>query len=699
MATVKPPTNELGGLAPASAVASWGSFVDTVEHNPELVYPRSLKVFDLMRNDSQIDGLLTGIIWPVMGFGWHIDPNGAPDDMVEMLAEDLLLPIAGSEADGEPRRKNRFDFAEHMEHALDALIFGHYYFEQVGEIVGDRWRLRKLAPRPPDTIAEIKVAPDGGLVYVRQNFGSSSGFGEGPEIPVSRLVAYVWGKRGAQWTGRSILRSLYANWLIKDRLIRVDAIKHERNGMGIPVVEAPPGARPSDYKILQDIADQLKVGESGGATVPPGSKLRLVGTEGSVPNTIESVVYHDQQMARRLVQMVAQLGQQGSTGNRALGDTLGGMFDRGLQAIAKWYAGVFNAHVIEDWVDWNWPNADRVPRLSFSAYSDDEMSTEALAQLVSDGIVTMDSQLEDWVRARHGLPPKPEGDGSPFVPSPGSQLARSRGRATSRKLARIPAESDDDAYSLPSRTLRRHLFTQEVAAAVDWKGIDEFHEDAVAALLKEYVEKVRPEQIKEISAAIANAESRFDFLKLSPETTGADLIEKRLKEALKFGAKSAADEAARQGQKVAVPALTAAEKVVAERASVVAGLMSQSAGEAAGRRALALSGGSASFDEIAKGTTDYLESFSNSFLQDRFNGLVGASVNEGRMVVFDDAEPEQLYASELLDTNTCSACAEIDGTEYADREAATSDYPYGGFKDCLGGDRCRGTIIAVFEEQ
>jgi hypothetical protein len=54
------------------------------------------------------------------------------------------------------------------------------------------------------------------------------------------------------------------------------------------------------------------------------------------------------------------------------------------------------------------------------------------------------------------------------------------------------------------------------------------------------------------------------------------------------------------------------------------------------------------------------------------------------------------YASELLDKATCDPCSIIDGTQYDTLAQAKADYPNGGYKDCLGGDRCRGTIVAVW---
>lgn len=702
--TTKPPTTEIGTLAQVnfagSALPGWQTFIDDRETTPELRWPESVPTFERMRNDSQIDGLITGIVWPIKQFSWRIDPNGARPDIVDALAEDLLLPIVGREADGEPRRKNRFSFPEHLETALDALTYGFYPFEVVGEIDDSGlWRLRKLAPRPPETVQEILVERDGGLKAIKQDIGGT--FMGGSEIPVSRLVMYTWGKRGAQWVGRSILRSVYANWLIKDRLLRIDAIKHERNGMGVPVAEAPPGARDRDYDILMSTVTNLKAGETGGAVVPNGAKLGLVGTTGTLPDTIGSVVYHDQAMARRMMQMVAQLGQQGSTGNRALGDTLSGMFDRGLHAIAGWFAETFNAHVIEDWVDWNWQGETRVPRLVFSPY-EGESSTEEIIRLIDAGVITMDDDLEDQLRARHGLPARgtarPKAD--PPTPPANEAVEASRRMPDGRtvRLARVAAPDDAEPYSLPDRALRRRPYVQEVRAAVDWKGLDEFHDGAVDDLVDAFAD-VRAQQIDELADMIRKAESVSDFIGMRPETDGGDILEKKLLEVLEQGAAGALDEAGRQGGKTKKIDLGDSRAVISERAQVSAKLMAESIGQAAAQRGLSMSGSSASMDEIADDVAKYLSEFSDAYVKDRMTGLVSAATNEGRMAVFGELDGiEMLYSSELLDAATCSACAEIDGTEYTSRVDAAADYPSGGYRDCAGGDRCRGTIIAVYEE-
>lgn len=70
--------------------------------------------------------------------------------------------------------------------------------------------------------------------------------------------------------------------------------------------------------------------------------------------------------------------------------------------------------------------------------------------------------------------------------------------------------------------------------------------------------------------------------------------------------------------------------------------------------------------------------------------------NEGRRDGAAEAPepPARIYAGELLDGSTCPRCEDIDGYEFADEEEAERWYPAGGpMRYCLGGNRCRGTLI------
>jgi hypothetical protein len=140
-----------------------------------------------------------------------------------------------------------------------------------------------------------------------------------------------------------MLRSCYREWLVKDRLMRVNAINHERAG-GVPVIEAAPNATKPEISRLAALARQFKVTEGGGGAIPHGSKMHLVSAGGS--DIDASMRYCDESMARVWMLMVTMLGQT-QTGSRALGGTFADIAVTFRDAIAGWLRRVFDEQVLE----------------------------------------------------------------------------------------------------------------------------------------------------------------------------------------------------------------------------------------------------------------------------------------------------------------------------------------------------------------
>ena len=387
----------------------WQHFIDTTEYVPELRWPMSVRAYQKMRTDAQLSGLFRAMTMPIRRFRWLIDPNNANPAIVDALSADLNLDVKGQEPRPRGRRKRRFSFDRHLYHALLALMYGHMYFEQVGEIVDNRWRLRKLVPIMPDTITQILTADDGGLISVKQGFSKpvgtvlgSVGIGGQIELPVDRIAAYVWEQEGANWVGRSIFRDCYRNWLIKDRLMRVDAINHERAG-GVPWIEAQPGASPKELEAMKQMAMKFKVGEDSGGAVPSGATLNIARL-GAGTDVVASIRMHDEAMARLFLHMFIQLGQT-TTGSRALGEAFIEQAIIAQKAVAQWFIDITNEHVIEDWVDWNFGEDEEfVPLLTYEMEPQVEtLTVEEMVKLVDAGIIQVDEDLEAGVRERYNL--------------------------------------------------------------------------------------------------------------------------------------------------------------------------------------------------------------------------------------------------------------------------------------------------------
>jgi len=439
----KPPTNEIGSMSEWALgnVGTWSSLqaYDELETNPKLTFPESIHTYHAMKTDPQVQGLLTGATWPLMRMRWYIDPNGAPDDQVQHISADLNLPIGPNEpappppqlpgappapplpppplAPGEPqpevfhqrRSQGRFDFLHHLEEALDALTFGFNIFEQVGYIGDDGlFHYRKLALRPAQTITEIQLKKDGGIDFVRQGNLLEEA------LDINRIVVYSFQRRGANWHGRSMLRGCYAPWLLKDRAMRVGVMNIQRAGVGTPIAKGHPGATETDLRVLSELTQKFVAGDRSGGAIPYGSQLELVGVTGSQPDTVGFIKLMNEEMARAFFQMFMQLGQT-TSGSRALGSTFVDYHKLVSEYTASWFCQIFNEHVIEDDIDWNYGTQEEFAPLL--AWKWDEKGSEANPEgpaaardpslKVKEMLDTGKIQVDDKTRALVKAKPKP----------------------------------------------------------------------------------------------------------------------------------------------------------------------------------------------------------------------------------------------------------------------------------------------------
>ncbi|WP_181026990.1 hypothetical protein [Pseudoclavibacter sp. RFBB5] len=402
------------GYQTGSVLASWGQLGhDAHETNPALRWPLSIDVFDKMRReDAQVASVLRAVGMPIRSTSWMIDPAGARDEVVDLIATDLGLPVKGRPEVAPLRTRDKFSWDDHLRLALLELVYGHSVFEQVYRPEGGLLRLRKLAWRPPRTLSKFVVEKDGGLAAIEQ-------YGNGVKpirIPIDRLVVYVNEREGANWVGNSLLRTPYKNWLLKDRTLRAQALTVERNGLGVPVYTAAPSPDKAELEQRRQweesekaaglkLATNFRAGEAAGASIPHGADLELMGVTGELPDTDKPIRYHDEQIARAVLAHFLNLGTE--TGSWALGSTFANFFTDSLNAVASHIADVTQQHVIEDLVDHNWGEQERAPRLVPSQIGEEQPATAAAVKILLDsGAIEADEDLEAFMRLRHRLPVK-----------------------------------------------------------------------------------------------------------------------------------------------------------------------------------------------------------------------------------------------------------------------------------------------------
>lgn len=358
-----------------------------------------------MRSTAKVAQVENAIRKPIEQAAWSVDPNGASDDVVELVSTDLRLPIKGE--DGQVARlTGRVSWNEHLKNALEAVFMGVAFFEQVYDVGDDgRNHLRKLAARPNLSLRRVHVAEDGGLIGVTQ-----AGLHGRPDvfIPVNRLVAYRYGRRDETWLGSSVFAPARDNWRELQKLEALNSLVMQRNGMGIPKYKASELTDRADVQEElehgQKLAESYAAGKVSGYALPPGSDMPVEGVRGNLPDIEKSMQYHASQIA--IACNATHLNLTGAGGSYALANVQLGEFIQGLQSTAEWIADIASQHIVEDMVRVAFPDYEGpLPFITSTRIQvQKDLTPGELSQLAAQGLITKEPNVEGWIRSTFRIP-------------------------------------------------------------------------------------------------------------------------------------------------------------------------------------------------------------------------------------------------------------------------------------------------------
>ena len=726
----KAPLKDIG--VPDFAWGQWGQGLmsDWFESSPELIWPLSVTTYGRMRHDPQIKGVLGAYLYPLLRANWALDPEGCRDEVVQHCADDLGLPILGTDKKQTGARRRGVIWKRHLRQLLGYQIFGYSVFERRYRFDAkkpDLLRLDNLGQRMPWTLATIDLNRDATVKQITQTT-------QGTPIPARRLVWYVADQEGANWAGISPLRACYGAWLLKHETWRVHATSIRRFGMGVPEVKAPVGATAGQVQQAQQLASAIRAGSTAGVGLPNGFEYNLKGLVGSVPDALAFIKYLDGAMAK---QALAGLMDLGSTdhGSRALGETFLDLFMLCLKSLADEVSLIATSGwpempgIVTDLVDMNWGEDEPAPQIVCTDLGADyEVTEDAINRLVQFGAIDPDPNLEAWLRKRWGLPERKEEappENPPPTPPAGPQPtpanednpapAPAPAPAKPAPAKAAPAKPAPAKAAGPKTLLRRALSPVEAAAGFDPLVVHQEWKDARTALVTAYKSQalgpIRDALVDQVAADVQAG--RLDRLAGLTADMGAavDLVSAAMRSMAQTAAERMRAEAAQQG--VTIPAGDVhldegkLDQLAAARCSLVGAYLTQQASRRALQIAAAgpppkpkadLSGMPEMPADVVAAMQAFLDSLSDTSLDDEFGAALTAAQNEGRMSVLE-AAPEsagtaEYTASEIEDGNTCEPCRGIDGTVFGTLTEAEGAYPSGGYIDCLSMLRCRGTVIA-----
>jgi hypothetical protein len=273
---------------------------------------------------------------------------------------------------------------------------------------------------------------------------------------------------------------------------------------------------------------------------------------------------------------------------------------------------------------------------------------------------------------------------------------------------RVTGRTRTTARTAAAGPLRRQPTELELASRADFTQMDKAWHEAVDGTVEAWAsvqEAMRAEITASIQAAAeADNLDLLDGLTVDTEDGARLLIARMIAYAREAGEQQQAEA---EAQGVDIPewslddeALTAAaiRDRLRQIGRTAASVLGVGLVQSAVRQAMRV-WGSGSPSQVAGQVDEHLTGLSGAAVEEQVGAAMSAAQNEGRMAVLAVAPPAEYTATEILEPGrTCKPCRDIDGTRYTTLPDARTAYPSGGYINCLGGSRCRGTLVTVWPQ-
>ena len=469
---------EIGGTG--TYMYANGKIYNLDDYNPDLQGAAAMLVYEKMRSsDGQVAGSLARINLPFMSAKWKVFPPGKEDGkevtaegqkMADFIHEWVMeYPIL----DGD-----RAGWKDFLRHVLLMLPFGFMAFERVMGVTPDGTTyIKKLGPRLPKSVQNFTVK-GGKLQSMTQYAYFPDGYRE-VTIPANKLVLFCPQREGDNFFGRAILRPAYMHWYSKRELLRFDVIRHERHGVGLPVITIPSGAGDLANQLAEKIGAEIRAHERQFVKLPEDFTLQIMYPTGTASDIIGSAKYHDENISRSMMTEFMSLGATFS-GSRSMVQSKSDQLMLVLQGWADYICERVKSEIIVPLIIANFGEQEDYPRIV--AEDMDTMSPLVKAKLmqlmVQSGVIEPDDKLEEYSRSGLNLPAKdlksvrkkivaaPFGGGDPNRPSGDNSKPVDGG---GNGADRLVEQETEVAYD---RSIA-HVIREQTTKAGHWVAADE----------------------------------------------------------------------------------------------------------------------------------------------------------------------------------------------------------------------------------
>lgn len=419
-----------------SGLRGWSGIIDE-EFLPALRGRRGMRALrDMSDSDPTIGAALTAITLTLRAASWTFEAN----PMAAKSAGEAEADFAASLFDDMSHTWEDF-----VAEALSMMVYGWAYHEivlkrRVGPLesaperrskyTDGRIGVRKLAPRPQDTLARWDLQDDGGVSGMFQaDFANLKNSSVEVLIPIERALLFRTTSRKNNPEGHSVLRNAYRPHFFYRRIQEMEGIGIERELAGVPVVRVPANvltdathaaAKAEFVKLGRD----LKLNEHGSVVIPSDPWKGEDGSFSAIPKyTVELIrasggraidtmavkTGYQRDMARAFLADFLMLGTDKGAYN--LSESKTSLFMKTCEALLAQIAAPLNRFLLPRIWDYNGLDRGLLPTAKPGRLAPQSMNEvgKFLVDLSNAGEVPFpDPVLSDYIRDEVGFPRKSE---------------------------------------------------------------------------------------------------------------------------------------------------------------------------------------------------------------------------------------------------------------------------------------------------
>lgn len=399
----------------------WSGRIDDLDQNRELRNegwygtPHKLGTAGQMMRDSHVRQSVAAIRDPLEGAHWDFEAASKEPIDLEVAAFCRWVFF------------DRLSWSRTLQRLTNYVRDGFSLLEPIEEVVAlPRGRfplhpghtlgvaLSDLEERPAWSVHQWEQRAgkatqlDGIVQWIPGGDGEASGF---PMVPADQLLRFTWDQEGANYAGFAPLRPAFGPWKVKSLLQIVDAIRHEREGAGVPRMRLPEKPAEGDAEQAEKILTDMRANAKGYIILPFGFEFAWETTKGISTGIGEAIERCNRDIAFNTGTAWMLLGGAGN-GSWALASEQRGQYALSLEKHARFVETGFNFgadgwSVVAHLVRLNYGHRVAVPRLVARNMPTRDWSKilPVVYQLGLAGFLRGDDTTESFIRQVLYMPP------------------------------------------------------------------------------------------------------------------------------------------------------------------------------------------------------------------------------------------------------------------------------------------------------